>query len=99
MIQIQRRWTFGLGTIFSLIVVYFIYLYSRDKGWSLLEFSSKWYLIIVGGLTALSFGIILLIILLSLLLLLFAGLKIRRFKKAEKKKQKEYIDVEYKIKE
>lgn len=80
-------------------MVYFIYLYSRDKGWGLLAFLSKWYLIIVGGLTALSFGLILLIILLSLLLLLLAWLKIRRFKKAEKKKQKEYIDVEYKIKE
>ena len=97
--QVQRRWTFGLGTVFSLIVVYFIYLYSKDKGWSFLAFMSKWYLIIIGGLTLLSFGIILLIIVFSLLLLLLAAFKLRKSAKAPKKKSKEYIDVEYKVKE
>jgi len=92
----QKRWNFGLGTIFSLIVVYFIYLYSKDKGWTLLALTSKWYLIIVGGLIALSFGIILLIILISLLIFLIAMLKLHAFGK--KYKSKEYIDVEYKVK-
>src|SRR3989338_394605 len=69
----QKRWNFGLGTIFSLIVVYFIYLYSKDKGWTLLALTSKWYLIIVGGLIALSFGIILLIILILLSVLMISG--------------------------
>ena len=96
--QMQRRWTFGLGTVFSLIVVYFIYLYSKDKGWGFLAFLSKWYLIIIGGLTLLSFGIVLLVILFSLLLLLLAALKLKKFARA-KKKSKEYIDVEYKVKE
>ncbi len=96
----QERWSFGLGTIFSLIVVYFIFLYSRDKGWTILAFISKWYLIIAGGLIALSFGIILLILLLSLLVLLAAMLKLRKFGKTYKKpKTKEYVDVEYKVKE
>ena len=92
---ITKRWTFGLGTIFSLIVVYFIYLYSKDKGWILLAFTSKWYLIIVGGLIALSLGIILLVIISSLLLLLITAIKVKTFNK----KNKEYVDVEYKVKE
>lgn len=97
---IQKRWGFGLGTIFSLIVVYFIFLYSKDKGWALLAFLSKWYLIIVGGLIAISLGIIFLIILFSLLMVLIAVLKTRKFNKKNKKRAtKEYVDVEYKVKE
>ena len=97
---VQKRWSFGLGTIFSLIVVYFIFLYSRDKGWALLAFISKWYLIIVGGLIALSLGIILLIILFSLLMFLFAMLRLHNINKSHKRqKSKEFIDVEYKVKE
>ena len=97
---IQKKWNFGLGTIFSLIVVYFIFLFSRDKRWTLLAFISKWYLIIVGGLIALSLGIILLIVLFSLLMLLIAMIRLRRFnKKHAKQKTKEYIDAEYKVKE
>lgn len=94
-----KRWGFGLGTFFSLIVIYFIYLYSKDKGWALLAFISKWYLIIVGGLIALSLGAILLVILVSLLIFLFAMLKLHKFGKRKKQKSKEYIDVEYKVKE
>ena len=93
----QKRWNFGLGTIFSLIVVYFIYLYSKDKGWTLLAAISKWYLIIVGSLILLSLGIILLILLLSLSMFLIAMI---RFKKLNKKyKKAEYFDAEYKVKE
>jgi len=92
----QKRW--GFGTIFSLIVVYFIFLYSRDKGWVFLALMSKWYLIIVGGLIALSFGILLLIILFSLSMFLIAMLKLHGFRK-KGKKAKEYVDVEYKVKE
>ena len=93
-----KRWGFGLGTFFSLIVIYFIYLYSKEKNWILLAFISKWYLIIVGGLIALSLGIILLVILISLLIFLFAMLKLHRFGKKNKQKS-DYIDVEYKVKE
>lgn len=97
---IQKRWGFGLGTIFSLIVVYFIFLYSKDKGWSALAFISKWYLIIAGSLIALSLGIILLVILASLLMLLIAMAKLKNAnKKYKKQKHKEYIDVEYELKE
>lgn len=110
--MLQKRWrdarenarvlafNFGLGTIFSLIVVYFIFLYSKDKGWTLLASMSKWYLIIVGGLIALSLGIILLIIILSLLMFLITMLKLHRLGKLYKKKNpKDYVDVEYKVKE
>ena len=97
---VQKRWNFGLGTIFSLIVVYFIFLYSRDKGWTLLAFASKWYLIIVGSLIALSLGIVLLIILFSLLMLLIAMIKLRSINsKRKKQKSQEFIDAEYEVKE
>ena len=96
----QKRLSFGFGTIFSLIVVYFIFLYSRDKGWTFLAFLSKWYLYIVGGFLALSLGIIVFVILLSLFMFLFAMLKLHAFgKKYKKQKDKQYVDVEYKVKE
>ncbi len=98
-----KRWSFGLGTAFSLIVVYFIYLYSSEKGWKLLAFASKWYLIIIGGLIALSLGIVLLVVLLSLFVFLIAALKLRKINKMQKKhksgKSKEYIDAEFKVQE
>lgn len=96
MMEIRKRWSFGFGTIFSLIVIYFIYLYSKEKGWSALAFASKWYLIIVGGLILLSVTIILLIILFSLLMLFLAMLKLRP---KRHKKAKDYIDIEYKVKD
>ncbi len=90
----------GFGTFFSLIVVYFILLYSRDKGWAFLAFISKWYLIIVGGLLALSLGIILLVIIFALVMLLTAMIKIRSINSKRKKYNKqEYIDAEYQVKE
>ena len=99
----QKRWSFGLGSIFSLIVVYFIYLYSKTQGWSLLALISKWYLIIVGGLIALSIAIVLVVILLSLLVFLIAMLKLhgfrRRFRQKAKKHGREYIDAEYNVKD
>ena len=96
---VKKRWNFGLGTIFSLIVVYFIFLYSRDKGWALLAFISKWYLIIVIGLISLSIAVILLILLFTFLMFLTAMLKLHSFgKKYSKRKNKDYVDVEYKVK-
>lgn len=95
---VRKRWGFGLGTFFSLIVIYFIYLYSKDKGWMLLALISKWYLIIVGGLVALSIGIVFLVILISFLILLFAMLKLASLNR-KSKKSKRYIDAEYKVKE
>lgn len=94
----QKRWSFGLGTFFSLIVIYFIYLYAKEKGWDVLAFISKWYLIIVGGLIALSAGMILLVLLFSLLVLFIAAIKLRKFTKREHKKSIDYIDAEFKVK-
>lgn len=95
----QKRWSFGLGTIFSLIVVYFIFLYSKEKGWTLLALASKWYLIIVGGLLALSLLIILSIILFAIVLALIAALKIKGLRRKYKKRNLNYVDVDYRIKE
>ena len=99
--MIKKRWGFGLGTIFSLIIIYFIYLYSKEKGWALLEFLSKWYLIIIGILIALPLLIIILVLLFSLLVFLIAVIKLKISGKMHKKHKnhKEYIDAEYEVKE
>ena len=94
----QRKLGFGLGSVFSLIVVYFIYLYSADKSWTLLAFLSKWYLIIIGSLMAFSLIIILLVFLISLLVLLFVFIKLKFTGKKHKKKNN-YIDAQFQIKE
>ena len=93
---IKKRWGFGLGTLFSLIVVYFIYLYSKDKGWIVLASLSKWYLIVAGILIALPLMAVLLVILFSLLAFLLAMIKL---KKSNKKQKNKYIDAEFRIKE
>ena len=98
--QVAKRWNFGLGTVFSLIIIYFIYLYSKDKGWIVLAFLSKWYLIIVGGIIALSFGMVILVLLFSLILFLIALLKINKSSKKNKKQtSKNYIEAEYEVKD
>lgn len=97
---VKKKWNFGFGAIFSLIVVYFIFLYSRDKGWELLAFISKWYLIIAGALIALSIAAILLVILSAFLIFVFAMIKSRKFRKYRgRRKNREYIDAEYKVEE
>src|SRR3989344_5912742 len=98
--QAVKRWNFGLGTVFSLIIIYFIYLYSRDKGWTVLTFLSKWYLIIAGGIIALSFGMVILVLLFSLIMFLIALLKINKSnKKSKKQTSKNYIEAEYEVKD
>ena len=101
--MLKKRWGFGLGTIFSLIIVYFIHLYSKERGWALLAFISKWYLIIIGILIALPLLIIILILLFSLLMFLIAAVKMKKFNKAYKKHRKQntkdYVDAVYKVKE
>ena len=97
---IQKRWNLGLGTIFSLIVVYFIYLYSKDRGWVLMTFIAKWYLIIFVGFIALSLGIILLIVFTSLIMLVIAMLKLHSVRRTPKKRLSEdCVDAEFEVKE
>lgn len=97
---IKKRWGFGLGTIFSLIIIYFIHLYAKNKGWALLAFLSKWYLIIMGVLFALPLLIIILVLLFSLVVFLIAVIKLKISGKMHKKRKnhKEYIDAEYEVK-
>lgn len=93
--MIQKRWSFGFGTIFSLIVVYFIYLYSKDKGWALLAAVSKWYLIIAAGLMLLSLAVIIFVILIFLLMFFVTMIRFKKFHK--KNKKSEYLDAEYEV--
>ena len=95
----QKRFSFGIGTIFSLIVIYFIYLYSRDHGWDALAFVSKWYLIIIGGVIAISMGIVILALLFSLSVFLFALLKMRSMGRKMKKHKHGFIDADFEVKE
>ena len=95
----RKKWGFPIGTLFTLLVVYFIFLYSRDKGWRLLELLSKWYLIIVGGFVALSIGIVLLVLIISFFILLFAMIKLHFAKKGKRQKDSSYIDADFKLKE
>ena len=97
--------SFGFGSIISLILVYFIYLYADEKGWKLLAFISKAYLIVYIALIGIAIGTFALIALLSFLMFRKAkGFKIYTFgskpaKDGKQKNQKKYIDAEYKIKE
>ena len=99
--------SFGFGSIISLILVYFIYLYADEKGWKLLAFISKAYLIVYIALIGIAIGTFALIALLSFFVFRKAGkgFKIYTFgsKQAKQdkheKNQKKYIDAEYKIKE
>ena len=93
----MKKMRFGFGTVFSFIVVYFIYLYSKDKNWAFLAFISKWYLIIVGGIFVLILAITLLIILLTFLAFCLAFLKGK--KSIKKKQKKDFLDAEYNIRE
>lgn len=99
--------SFGFGSIISLILAYFIYLYANEKGWKLLAFISKAYLIVYIALIGIALGTFALIALLSFLVFRRAGKGFRIYafgsKSAKRdkheKNQKEYIDAEYKIKE
>lgn len=99
--------SFGFGSIISLILAYFIYLYANEKGWKLLAFASKAYLIAYIALIGITLGIFAIIALLSYLMFRRAGGGFRIYTFGSKpakqgkhgKNQKEYIDAEYKIKE
>ncbi|HLD88981.1 MAG TPA: hypothetical protein VI894_02120 [Candidatus Nanoarchaeia archaeon] len=57
------------NTFFSLIVIYFIFLFSSQqagRGWDFLAFISKWYLIIVVGLLGLFIMLMMVFALVSL---------------------------------
>ncbi len=89
-----RRIDFGLGGIVSVILVYFIYLYSKSHGWWLLTWISGAYLVVVLFFV----GLMILIILLPLMILFFALLAAKLRGKPKRKKKKEYIDVKYQVK-
>jgi hypothetical protein len=109
----RRRWGlgFGVGTIFSLIIVFFIYKYSQgqhaatdDLGWAVLEFVTKWYLLIFLGIAAL-------VVVLAILGLIWTGIvyftvkrQMRKMYREEEKKSKKkenikVIDADYRVKE
>ncbi|MBI2129195.1 hypothetical protein HYU07_03055 [Candidatus Woesearchaeota archaeon] len=55
------------NSMFSLIVVYFIYLFANEKGWALLAFVSKLYLITIVGVFAILFIVMLIVLLFSVI--------------------------------
>jgi MFS family permease len=97
-----RRWGlgFGIGSVFTFIIVLFIYLFSRDRyratqewGWRILELITKWYIII----TLAIIGIAVLIILIGVILAIITHFRVKR--KMSKMKNQDVIDADYKIKE
>jgi len=98
-----RGFNFRLGSIFSLIIIFFIYLFSYNQtqiqghhaGWDFLTFVTKWYLIIVVGITVF---VILLPIIILLLAAFFLWISRRRKKKAKHRKGN-VIDADYEVKE
>jgi len=97
--KLEKKLGFGLGTLFSLIVSYFIYLYADEKGWTLLAFLSKWFLIISVIFIALPVLLVILVLLFSLILLLISALRLKMAGKKYKKPQNDYVDAEFKIRE
>jgi 4-amino-4-deoxy-L-arabinose transferase-like glycosyltransferase len=81
----------GLGTVFTLIIVFFIFLYARERmvqhwGWTVLTY-------IAGGYLLISLGLLALIILIPILIILIALLTMR------KRKRRKVIDVEAEVQE
>ena len=89
---------FGFGSVVSLVIAYFIYLYSSSKGFTTIAFLAKAYLIVY-------LGIAMFIIILMAFAIFILGRGPRKMKRGgyaksgQKEKGKEYVDVEYKIKE
>ncbi len=100
----KYRKTFSIsGTVFTLILVYFIYLVARDKGWKALSFLTGAYLFIVLGFFALAVLIILLLIIIPLFILRKQPSVFKKFRAGNRKKKPktddEVIDVDFKVKE
>jgi|SRR3989344_5227427 len=93
----QKRFSISFGTIFSLIIVYFIFLYANDRtsiGWRILAFISKWYLIIFISIIAL--GILIFLIISLILLIFFIYAKISS--NTKKHKEDNVYDASYQVK-
>ena len=91
----QKRFTISFGTVFSVITVYFIYLYSSDqvgRGWAVLAFVSKWYLIVFISLVLLGLLVFLLISLILFTFFIYAKL-------SPKKKRDNVYEAKFKVKE
>ncbi|MCK5630353.1 MAG: hypothetical protein KAI26_07080 [Nanoarchaeota archaeon] len=90
------------GTLFTLILVYFIYLIAKDKEWKILSFITGAYLFIIIGFFALVILGILLLILIPLLFLK-KPILVKRFKRKSviknPKANNNAIDVDFKVKD
>ena len=99
--QKQTRYSLGFGTLFSLIVVGFIYLYARDKagGWVFLKWGALIYLFIIGIPFLLFLLIMALIALFLLLFFISAKFKLRKYAKEQKKSEDmlKQVDAEYEV--
>jgi len=91
------RW--AIGNLVTFIIVFFIFLYADAQtklagshwGWGILAFITKWYLIISLALFALTILIPLLIVLIAII--------ISWRQMSKRKKKKDYLDIDYELKE
>ncbi|MFH1316029.1 MAG: hypothetical protein ABII01_00765 [Candidatus Woesearchaeota archaeon] len=102
---VKKRYSIGFGSIFSLIVVYFIYLYAKEHGWVILKWVTFAYLAVVIGAVLL---FVLILALISLVLLIFfiytkrVSRKVSEGEPARRPKKeigKNSIDAEYEVKD
>ncbi len=89
-------WTFG--TLFTLIIVFFIYMYAKDHsashwGWKVLMYITGAYLVISALMLILMVAIPILIILIALIIAW------RARSRHKKKKKSDVIDVDFEVKE
>jgi len=97
-----RGFNFRFGSVFSLIIIFFIYLFAYNQtqilghhaGWDFLAFVAKWYLIIV---VAITLFIILIPIIIVLLAAFFLWIS-RKRKKKTKHRKGNVIDADYEVK-
>ena len=94
----RMQLSIGMGSIVSLIVVYFIYLYASDPvrggiGWIILSWITKVYLIVVIGIIALGLLVLLLISLVIFSFFLYAKFSANKYK--DYKKEDEALDARF----
>jgi len=88
----KTRFRITLGTVLTLIIVYFIYLYAKERDWTILKYLTGayiWFWIIIFILP-----ILFLILFLSIFFWKYFSLK----RKMRKERSKKVVDVKYRVK-
>ena len=94
--MMNRRLSISFGTLFSIIVVYFIFLYTKNQqgiGWTILKYIAGAYLVLSVGFILLAILVFLIISLVLLSFFLYAKFS------HDKHKKKKIFEPKFKVKE